>query len=181
MKKEELAKCACGGTPKRVKLPNGKARVKCACGKSTSWHGRKAEATKEWKVLAGLPAGTVSEKPKAAKKAAPKAAASLPSPAPAKCGEKDFAIAIAAELALLRTLSEKQTKALDALGQMVVAKFGVGEKEVRELLAKFEPPKAKVVTVEVSPETAKRLLEGLTKTAKAAKPAKKNPAKKGGK
>lgn len=191
MKKEELARCACGGTPKRVKLPNGKWMVKCTCGLKTKAHGRKAEATKEWKELAGqqrfesqslkawrkvvapapapapkAPAPKAATKAKAAPKKPAAKAAPSPTPAQAKGEDRAFATEIALKLSALHSMSNKLTKAIDELGQTVVQKWGIGEKEVLSILDRLENPETsnvQVVKLKVTPGTAKRILEAITK------------------
>ena len=167
MKEIEL-KCACGRTPAKRKLPNGKWQVRCQCGKKTWPHGRKGEATKEWNAKYAPKGGAAKAAKKAPAKPAPKPApkAEKKPCKPAAHSADTRGLEMAEMLAILRTAAVRFVEAIDTLGTWAVSAFDVRAEDVMAKMAGGEArPSAKVMTVEVSPETAKRLLKGLQKLA----------------
>ena len=183
MKQEEL-KCSCGGKPVRQKLPGGRVRVKCDCGKKTKPMKRTSDATREWKAMqAAKPEPKKSEAPKAApaKKPEPKKAPAVeakPAEKPAAKPEakKEYkkptfekaapktvdAVQLLKLLGLMRVAAKKFLESIDALGQWVVQESGVKPGEVVGKIAD-------IMTVKVSPELAKKLLAMIEKEKKGGK------------
>lgn len=163
MREQEL-KCACGGTPAKRKLPNGKWQVRCKCGKKTWPRARKGDATREWNAKYAPKGGAAKAAQKAPAKPAPKPApkAEKKPCKPAAHSADTRGLEMAEMLAMLRTAAVRFVEAIDTLGKWTVSAFDVRAEDILGRFADGEArPSAKVMTVEVSPETAKRLLKGL--------------------